>query len=414
MRKLIAAVTLLPAVALAGGYAVPNLNPRDLALAGSGVAAQEGAAAVHANPAALAGLPAGLSLSLAGTVLDNRTTWSDPSGAQASSTMKLHPALPPSLYAAYGGRWDERGYGIGVGLDVPFGGNVYWPSDSPVRFDVVTVNRRVYAMYLNGGIDVLPQLRLGGGLIYYRTTEELKQAVSFVQYEGSAELGAAGGQLSFQLAAEAQPFADVPLKIGVDYKHQAVQKLTGKAHYENPPPSLAAGALDQDATHFLTVPNTLAVGLSYRVTPGVLLTGAWTMDRFEVYKSDTFTGSAGTTIVVPRDYKNGYTYRVGGEVDVAPQWKVRAGLLRDISPTPKDRYSPSIPDADTWAGAVGASYAVIADRTGAPALSIHAAYFYAKYDKVTSEGSVVLPSTYDTHAHITSLGITWATGLGAR
>jgi long-chain fatty acid transport protein len=408
MRKLIAIVTLLPAAALAGGYAVPNVNPRDLALVGSGVAAQGDAAAVHANPAALAGLAEGLSLSLAGSVLDNRTTWSDPAGVQPSTTMKLHPALPPALYAAYGGRWGERGYGVGVGMTVPYGGNVYWKSDSPVRFDVISVNRRVYATYLNGGIDVVPRVRIGGGAIYYRTTEELKQAVSFVQYESTAELGAAGGQLSFQLAAEAQPLGNVPLKIGVDYKHQAVQKLTGRAHYESPPPSLAPGAIDQDATHYLTVPNTLNVGLSYRATPALLLTATWTLDRWEVYKSDAFIGSAGATIVVPRDYKNGYVYRVGGEYDASARWKVRAGLLRDISPTPRDRYSPSIPDGDVWAGALGASFALT------PALAFHAAYFYARYDKVSSEGSVVLPGSYDTHAQIASVGLTWSTGLGGR
>jgi long-chain fatty acid transport protein len=408
MKTLIAIVTLLPAAARAGGYAVPNVNPRDLALAGSGVAAQQDAAAVHANPAALAGLPAGLSLSLAGSVLDNRTTWSDPSGVQPSTTMKLHPALPPATYAAWGGRWGERGYGVGVGMTVPYGGNVYWKSDSPVRFDAISVNRRVYATYLNGGIDVVPRLRMGGGVIYYRTTEELKQAVSFVQYESTAQLGAAGGQLSFQLAAEAQPFAGVPLEIGVDYKHQAVQKLTGRAHYDNPPPSLAPGALDQDATHYLTVPNTLNVGLAYRVAPALLLTATWTLDRWEVYRSDTIIGSAGTTIVVPRDYRNGYVYRVGGEYDVAPRWKVRAGVLRDISPTPRDRLSPSIPDADVWVGALGASFAAT------PALAIHAAYFYARYDKATSEGSAVLPGKYDTHAQIASLGLTWSTGFGAR
>jgi long-chain fatty acid transport protein len=408
MRTLIAAATLLPAAALAGGYAVPNVNPRDLALVGSGVAAQVDAAAVHANPAALAGLPAGLSLSLGWSLIDNRSTWSDPAGFQASSKMKLHPALPPALYAAYSGKWGERGYGVGVGLTVPFGGNVYWPSDSPVRFDVVSVNRRVYATYLNGGIEILPQVRLGGGLIYYRTTEELKQAVNFIQYESTAELGAAGGQLSFQLAAEVQPLRDVPLKLGIDYKHQAVQKLTGKAHYENPPPSLAAGAIDQDATHYLTVPNTLNIGASYRATPALLLTATWTLDRWEVYKSDTFVGSAGTTITVPRDYKNGYVYRVGGEYDVAPRWKVRAGILRDISPTPADRYSPSIPDANVWALAAGASWEV------RPQLAVQAAYFYARYDKADTQGTVVLPGMYDSHAQIASIGITWATGLGAR
>ena len=152
----------------------------------------------------------------------------------------------------------------------------------------------------------------------------------------------------------------------------------------------------------------LVVRSATRVTAELLLTAVFTLDRWEVYKSDTLVGSAGATVVVPRDYKNGYVYRLGGELEVAPRWKVRAGLLRDIAPTPKDRYSPSIPDGNVWAGALGASFAAT------PQVAIHAGYFYAWYDQVTSQGTAVLPATYDSHANIASLGLTWSTGLGAR
>ena len=45
MRNLLLAILLVPAGAFAGGYVVPNVNARDLAMVGSPVAAQDSAAA---------------------------------------------------------------------------------------------------------------------------------------------------------------------------------------------------------------------------------------------------------------------------------------------------------------------------------------------------------------------------------
>src|SRR5438445_10521416 len=164
LRNLLAAAALLlPAAAGAGGYAVPNTNARDLAMAGSAVAGQKDATAAYVNPAALAGLD-GVSVVANATMIDFRSHWTDPSGNPATSS-NIKPAWPPSAFASYGGKWNGYGWGVGVGFNIPFGGNVYWPGSWPGRFDIVTVNRRTYAIYLTGGIQPLPQVKVGGGLI---------------------------------------------------------------------------------------------------------------------------------------------------------------------------------------------------------------------------------------------------------
>ena len=89
-----------------------SLVPSDRNLTGAEVELVSALAREYRLKEALAGLPGGLSLSLAGSVLDNRTTWSDPNGVQPDTTMKLHPAAPPALYAAWGGKLGERGFGV--------------------------------------------------------------------------------------------------------------------------------------------------------------------------------------------------------------------------------------------------------------------------------------------------------------
>jgi len=404
MRNLLAtAALLLPAAALAGGYAVPNTNARDLSMAGSAVAGQKDATATYVNPAALSGIE-GLSVVANGTYIDFRSTWNDPASS-ASRESNLKPAWPPSLFASYGGKVDGMGWGVGAGFNIPFGGNVYWPGDWPGRFSIITVNRRTYALYLTGGFQPVPQIKVGGGLIYYRTTEDLAQAFNFLGQEGGAALGTSGGKVSFDLSTEITPITGVPLTIGIDYKHKADQTLTGHAHFDNAPPALGPNTLDQGVTHDLTIPNLLNVGIAYRVLPTLLLTGAWTFDRFIVYRRDLFQGDLGTSVVVNRNYKNGYTFRVGGELeDVVPKLTLRAGVLRDISPTRPDAFSPTIPDANSTAFALGVGYEI------SPGLALNATYFHAFFDEANTVGADVFAGRFETRANIVTVGITFRPG----
>jgi long-chain fatty acid transport protein len=399
MRKNFLALLLsaLPAAALANGYSVPNVNPRDLGLSGSGVAAQRDAAAVYANPAALPRLGDGLQAAAAISALDIAQTWDAPVGpATASTQRKLVP--PGEAFVAYGATLAGTRTGFGAGFNVPFGGNVYWNDDWQGRFRVTTVDRKVYGFYANGAFEAGPYLRLGGGFVYYYTTEYLRQAIDFTSSEGWAELSASGGAPSFQVAAEIQPTETI--RIGFDYKHKATQLLKGDAAVHGVPTSLRPSLPDQSVEHELTIPNVVDAALSWQARPELLFTFGYTFERYHVYQYDLFAGSAGTQVFVPHDYGNGYTVRVGAEYRLLPALEVRAGALRDVSGMSSAAYTPALPDASSWAGSVGASWRV------QPAVTLDAAFFLAVMDRVRGTG-FSFPGTYDTHAWIFSLGATW-------
>ena len=410
MRKLILAIAAaLPTAAFAGGYIVPNTNARDLAMSGSAMAAQDSAAATYANPAALSRLE-GLNVSFGLGLIDFRSTWTDTggvatsSGPQQSVSMIPKGAFPPALFAGYGLELPNgMRLGVGAGLNVPGGGYVFWPGNWPGRGEIVTVDRKIYGMYLTSGLQITPQVRVGGGLVYYRTTEHLVQNFNYLNgTEGSAELGAAGGQVSFDLSAEVQPLKEIPLTLGADYKHQGVQTLTGKAHFDSvPDPLRGYGLVDQGVSHVLTYPNRLELGAGYRVVPPLLVTFQWTWERFHVYKNDVFAGDKNLTVAVDRDYKNGYTLRLGGEFQALPQLKVRGGVLRDVSPSRQETLSPTLPDANVWALSIGAGYEF------SPALGLDVAYFHAFYDTVSASGPEAFPGTYDTRANIVAFALRW-------
>ena len=428
MRKyllIVASLLLAPAAAWAGGYSVPNYFPRDLSMAGSLTAAQEGASATYGNPSALARTE-GFNLALSATLIDIRSTWNDPFVGQGSDPFTQDPnyqqswsmiakgVFPPAIFASYGLKLknpflegeDLRVAG-GIGFNIPFGGNVFWPDKWPGRFDIITVERRIFATYFMLAVEPVKWFRLGGGLIWYRGTEKLGQvatAGALPNFETRAELGTAGDAFSFDVSAEFQPIP--PLRIGIDYKHQAPMLLEGQAHFFNPAPQLAGrGLVDQSVQHELTMPNVLHVGAAYQVLPSLLVTAAFSWDRYIVYDKDAFVGPL-FNITVARNYHNSHTFRGGAEYSPIENLKVRAGVLRDISPTPKEWMSPTIPDSNVWGVSVGASYNL---RQWVENMEIYAAYFHAFFDSTSTVNTpqYVLPGNYDTFANIASIGLTW-------
>jgi long-chain fatty acid transport protein len=385
MKKITLLALLLPGLALANGYDVPNVNPRDLAMAGSGTAVQGDAAAAYANPAALSHLE-GLNVALAASVLMLSTDWNG-AGALAgeSASTKKKPAPPVSLFAAYGFKLADHHAGVGFGMNVPGGGNVFWPDDWAGRGRIITVDRKIYGFYLTGGYELVKDLRVGGGLVYYYGVEYLKQGIQ-PSNDSYGELSTKGGALSFDLSGEYK-LPTIPLSIGVDYKYRGKMKLTGSGKFVVP-----------DAT--------LNVGLGYQVTTPLLVTFGFTWNNYSLYKSDVFAGDKGTTIEVPRNYRDGYTFRLGGEYELDPKLKLRAGVLRDISGLNTDYASATLPDSDAWAGSLGAAWKVMPD------LSLEGSFFYAWLDKVNVTGTQELPGSYKTNVWILSLGATWRTDLG--
>jgi long-chain fatty acid transport protein len=418
MRKLLlvaaAASLLAPAAARASGYEVITIHPRDLALVHSTVAAQDRAPAVFFNPSALSKID-GFSVSVAGSVLSLSTKWTAPagSGLTGSERMKFEPVPSIAAYVAWGTKLGDRGFGVGFGLGVPGGSNVVWDDDWEGRGRIIEVQRRVLGLYLTSGYELIPgRLRIGGGLIYYRGFEYIKIGIQ-PDPNAFAELDDSGGAFSFDVSAELVPFKDVPLTLGVDFKYQAKMDLEGDGNFSIPPALEGPTTRDQSVEHELPFPNLLSVGLAYRVAKPVQLTLQYSYSDWSIYQEDRFVGSTGLTIVVPRDYSDGHIVRGGVEWYATDRLTLRAGLMRDFSGLSEAAYSPTLPDASIWAGAVGAGWEFL------PGFTVQGAFFYGDRDRVRSTNNATatnpdgtFPGIYDTSVWIASLGLTWDGKLG--
>lgn len=404
-KILLASLLLAPALAAASGYEVIASNPRDLALSSSGVAAQVDPAAAFFNPAALSKLE-GPAASVAGSMLHIGTEWASEEGSGlGSDSTEFHPVTPIAAYAGWGTKLAGRGFGVGVGVGNPFGGNVFWPDDWAGRGRINEVQRRFFGTYLTAGYEVIPQVRVGGGLIWYYGFEYFKQGIQPLP-DAYAEIDTKGGGFSYDVSAEIQPLSSIPLTIGVDYKHKAHTTLEGDANFVVPPAFQSPATQDQGVEHAVTLPNLFTWGVSYRVAKPVLLMLQHSWSRWEVYESDTFVGDQGLTLSVPRDYENGNVIRGGVEWQATPALALRFGALHDFSGLQETTYSPTLPDGHTTGVSTGLSWAF-----GNRGLALNAAFFYGYRPEVETEGDIPFPGTFQTDVIFASVGLSWNTDL---
>jgi long-chain fatty acid transport protein len=417
MRKLIVALLLAPAAAFAGGYAIPNENARSIALSQADVAAQTGPEAAYQNAAALAGqIGFGITGNL--ELIYNQTTWTNQvanigttSTPTGSSSLKPHANFPPMVAMSYGDRLsNDMAWGLGIAFMLPGGGSLYWPDGWQGAGRIQSVDQKVYLTQFSGGFEPLPGFKVGASFLWYRITESLEQQLSFGGQTANAMLGLAGNAYTFGVSGE-YTIPNTGFTLGVDYRHQAVTTIDGAAHFDNVPPSFVAQLQDQGAHEDLTVPNQLFIGGAYKfvMDPGsdLRVMATFTLERWVVYKSDTYVGDKGLVITVPRDYRNAQVYRFGGEYTHVPFFRpltLRLGFERSISDQPTDTISPTLTDGKSWVISAGAGFNITKE------LRFDVGYQYAIFNTVTATGTEAFPGSYDTHVNIVSAGLTWQPG----
>lgn len=417
MRSLIIAATILaPATAFAGGYLLPSMDPRDLALGGSSVADAQGAGAVSLNTAALAGQE-GLDIGLAGGVINNSTDWKNGSDSASQSQV----GTPPSVAVSYGMKLpNKQALGFGVGFGAVGGGAIKWPDGWAGQETFQSVDQKIFGLSAGVGFQALPWLKFGASYVRFQATELIHQKLNYLDHLGDAGIATAGGGNSFGVAAEVR-VPTAPLSLGVTYLHTADLDMTGHVHFTDVPPSFQTLLHDQGVTRTLLIPDVIFIGAAYEAIPNLKLMAAFSWEHWSDYKADTFTGndkimnSDGTTsqfsASVPRNDDNATVYRIAAEYAKlgVPELTVRGAVLRSMSGQGTKTLSPSLTDASSWALSVGAGYAFT------PMVRVDAGLQVALFDEIKAD---VLPDTfqgtYNTHVFLASVGLNWRSDLGMK
>jgi long-chain fatty acid transport protein len=375
-------------------------------VAQAGVADENGADALFLNTAALAGQQ-GFDASVAGELLLNQTDWSDPTLGKAS--LLSHANTPPAAAFSLGGRLpNEMAWGAGVGFGVPGGGALYWPSGWAGREAIQSVNQQIFTIGAGAAFQPAPFVKFGATYLRFQANEELHQSINYLDHFGDAGISMSGGGNGFGLAAEGR-IPMIPLSLGVTYSHVVEMPLTGNAHFTAVPAAFQTLLHDQGVSETVIIPNVVFAGAAYEVMPNLKVMAAVSWEDWSAYKTDTFAGKDGFMVSVPRNYKDAYVYRLGGEwvkTPFLPELTLRAGALRSMSDQPTDTVSPSLTDGNSTAFSVGAGYSIT------PKLRLDFGFQFVVFDKVTATGEEAFPGSYSTRVEFFSLGLNWRSDVG--
>lgn len=379
----------------AGGFAVADQDAEVSGRAGTAVAHQGSASAVHFNPAGLAALR-GPSASVGVSGLLPSVSAKDPESSSVDRT-ELALKTPPHAYAAFG----EEQWAVGLGFNTPFGGGVKWDDGWRGRYDLVEQKLEVFAGHLAGAYALNPHLSLGASLSLYRVNVVVDKRLDFVDQDGRALLSGGGTGLGASAGVQFTPRPE--LRFGFQARLPSPVQLRGTAQFTHIPESFREQAQDQQIQTSLTLPARLALGSEidlHVLRPFTLFAeGEMTFwSAFERFAVD-FERDQTSDVNQPRNWSNTLTGRLGIETTFGGT-TARIGAFLDGAASPANTLSPSLPDSTRVGGSLGAGW-----TTGS--LRADVAYSFIAFLPRASEGEV-FQAQYSANAHLLALTLSFA------
>ncbi len=428
--------------ASASGFALVEQSVKQVGSAISGGAASaEDASTIFFNPAGMTRLKgdqvvagahyivpsakfsgdATLAPALGGTAI------SGSNGGDASSG-----ALVPSFYYVH--ELNEQ-IVLGLGVGAPFGLKTEYDSGWVGRYHAIKSDLKTLNINPSIAYKVNDKLSLGAGINYMRASATLTNAVDYsaaclqaaaqgapincatlvldtpgsTATDGTVAVDGDNWSYGFNLGLLYD--LNQETRIGVAYRSEVKQKLTGTADFTAPNATaqavLGSVLADTGATASVNLPATLSLSMTSLVTPewemmaDVTWTGWSSFDELRIEFDSSLADS-----VQPENWRDTYKVSVGFNYHANAQWVCRGGVAYDQTPikNAQDR-TPRIPGNDRKWLAVGASY------QASPAMTVDFALahlFVAKtnIDATTSSG-YNLTGTYDSDVNIASVGVVW-------
>ncbi|RVU20699.1 OmpP1/FadL family transporter [Methylobacterium oryzihabitans] len=205
---------------------------------------------------------------------------------------------------------------------------------------------RVFSLNFNPviGVRVTDWLSVAAGPVaeYFRIT--LRQATGIAPTAPSAFLKGDDWGVGFTAGVLIQPSAGTT--VGIGYRSSIHHDLEGSA---SPIGQIGAN---------LNTPEKVSVGLTQALTPTMRVNFGFEWDNWSRIGTPAITllASGRPVSSLPLNYRDGFYYAVGGEVDLTPQWTARAGFAYEISPITVANRTPRLPDGDRFHLSGGVSY----------------------------------------------------------
>jgi len=249
---------------------------------------------------------------------------------------------------------------LGFGFFSPYGLGSSWPIENQLRYLGYEDDMKTFFFNPTVGIKLTDQLSVGAGFSYIYSTVlfklvEYTDLGPYGAYDVPAELEGNGDSWAFNagLLYRADKFS-----FGVNWRSSFNIDYKGDLTLDTSPiPSPLRPLFPTKAGGETTFkfPNIFGVGASVNVTEALLLTAdihyvLWS--RFDKYVV-TFDDPRLDPLETLENWKDSFTFRLGGQYTISPQFSLRAGVMYDQTPQPVESIDPLLPDADRVAVTAG-------------------------------------------------------------
>jgi long-chain fatty acid transport protein len=408
MIKKIIAISLLtfPFLLNAQGFQVNLQGQVQQGMAGAGTGLIQDGSAVFFNPGGVSFLKensvsAGVTATIAnGEFVD--------ANSSAVSRTNNPVSTPFTGYAVFGSKNEAKKFSkfkFGMGIYTPFGSTARWEDNWTGHFALTSLKLQSIFFQPTVSYKICDKLGFGAGLVYGYGNVELKQDLPLYSNGsyGNADLKGIAGGWGYNLGIYYKPIEK--LSIGLTYRSQVNMKLTDGTATFTVPQSVASNFPSGPFSSSIPLPQVLTLGLGYTVNAKLSLAFDANFIGWKAYDTLAFNYKNTTAVLtdtkLPRDYKNTFAFRLGGQYHITPKFTVRAGVALSLTPIKPGYVTPEVPDANKVNLTCGVGYKV-SDR-----FRIDASYTFENLKRTDDNINLQLNGTYKTYLSAPGLSLTY-------
>ncbi|WP_199555237.1 OmpP1/FadL family transporter [Sandaracinobacteroides hominis] len=356
----IVASVLIVAPAHASGFALRETSPGALGRAFAGDAAMaDSASIVWANPAGMTRLDKFTVTGGAHLLFVN-------SGQTDTGTTRTIPGVPtavptgggnggnpfdpviliPTLYAVM--PVSDR-LSLGMGINAPFGLKVEYDDGWFGRYDSLRSELVTYNVQPSVAYRINDFLSVGAGLDIQYIEADLSNALpnlSPLQPDGFLRIKGDDVSVGWNLGV----LADLEtMRFGIHYRSRVKHTLDGSLQISGLLGPLAAQNSDRDGKAPITMPDSLTFSAMVSPAEGWRILGSAEWVNWSVFDAIRVNVDGQTAVTSPQNYKDSWSFSLGGAHDFSDKVTARVGIAMDATPTTDMFRSTRVPDGDrTW------------------------------------------------------------------
>ncbi len=390
--------------AQAAGFKVNEQGAKAMAMANAFTAQADDPSALYYNPAGITQL-SGTQVSLGSLIINVPQTefvGSTPVSNSSSSVVekaKRDIFIVPTMYLTH--RIEGTPFALGFGVNSIYPLAKTWDDASALRRSIQDIAIKPINFQPTIAYKVNDQLSVAAGFDITYAQVSLKKMIGLVATDyGPLSVDGTATDLGYNFGLLWKPCTNI--KVGANYRSNVKLHLEGNGNWITPAGSSTVSLYSPVSTT-IELPDSIAFGVSWQATQKLNIefdaerTGWSSYDKLQL----TFTNPAfaNFNVAAPKNWKDVWAYKVGGQYALTPNLDLRAGYAYDKNPIPDSTLGPELPDSDRHNFSAG-----VGIHKNNVALDL--AYMYVMFKDRTVANPLIQTGTYSSDVHILAANVT--------